>query len=194
MTDPDFKAMRKRCDAATEGFIQLCRQCGIVGPHRRKAKCRACEAEYARQWKKLNPDEARRHAKTRRQRIKIRRPGHEASRKRRKRARRIEFYRAKYRERLAWLRGGDVTKQQLLELVAKSGGLCAYCRTSVQCRLTPSDPRGFDHIIARANGGMHTISNMVVCCGDCNARKSASFLPQSDPSPADAGNDAKGNA
>jgi len=75
------------------------------------------------------------------------------------------------RTRLAWMREGNVTSDQLRRLYGRSKGRCVYCGARVTCRFSPSDPRGFDHKKPRATGGRHTVRNMVVCCLQCNIKK-----------------------
>lgn len=82
--------------------------------------------------------------------------------------------RAQNQEREAWLRAGDVAVQQLRQIWERDAGKCRYCSESVQKpRFSRYYPRGFDHVISRAKGGLHTASNLVVCCRSCNAKKGA---------------------
>lgn len=49
-------------------------------------------------------------------------------------------------------------------LMEKWGRCCAYCDT-------PNVPLEVEHILARANGGTHRISNLTLACHDCNQKK-----------------------
>lgn len=76
-----------------------------------------------------------------------------------------------YERRNAWLRTGDVTREQLQAIWKAYAGKCAYCGIPVMPRYTPCDPRGFDHVVPRIRGGKHTAMNIVVCCRRCNELK-----------------------
>src|SRR3990167_6027252 len=150
----------------------ICRECGQLRRHRRNVRCRECEAREQGQCRRDHPELAREQKKRWLARRRQRDPQYEARRKRIKRAKRPDHYLDQFRRRLDWLRGGDVSSSQLRDLYVRAGGLCFYCKGSVRARFTPSDPRGFDHIIPRVRGGTHTIRNMVVCCRHCNEIKS----------------------
>ena len=152
--------------------IRTCVKCGLSAEHRRPSCCKRCEAEATKQWRKANPERAALLNKEGHRRKKERDPGHDARRKALRRKRNPEHYRAKYKQRLAWLASGTVTNDQLKALRDKSNSLCEYCKRPVKCRCTAKDPRGFDHVIPRVRGGEHRIENIVVCCGPCNAIKS----------------------
>lgn len=123
-------------------LIAQCRRCGVIGRHRRPTCCVRCETAQHAEWRRNNRSEAKRR-----------------------------WDRAR-KQRVAWIKSGDVTKQQLVDLVHTSGGKCYYCHSKVAfVRTTPSCPRGFDHVVPRAKGGMHTIENLVMCCADCNRKK-----------------------
>jgi 5-methylcytosine-specific restriction endonuclease McrA len=83
---------------------------------------------------------------------------------------------AQRQERVAWLRAGNVTWQQLREVYLRDGGACVYCGAPVSVSTLTSHPIGFDHVIPRVKGGCHTASNLVVCCRPCNARKGAHLI------------------
>jgi 5-methylcytosine-specific restriction endonuclease McrA len=72
-----------------------------------------------------------------------------------------------------WIKQGDLTKDQLKEIYQLSNGNCNYCGTKVSNpRFYPYCLNGFDHVIPRVKGGKHTASNIVVCCYECNTKKS----------------------
>lgn len=167
---------RALADAATEGMAdRVCRVCHVAGPHRRAASCRACEAKRQADWRKANPERSKRqHAEYLMRRIE-REPDYEAKRRLAKRRRNPEHHREQFRRRLAWLSEGTVTVADLHAVYARTSGKCFYCKTSVRCRFSPKDPRGFDHVIPRVRGGLHKAENLVVCCGPCNALKAGSL-------------------
>jgi 5-methylcytosine-specific restriction endonuclease McrA len=95
-------------------------------------------------------------------------------------ARRTEW-RAKYRtpekdaeyqaqRRSFVLAGGTymVTERDWRRLVARHGGLCAYCKER------PWEHR--DHVVPLSRGGRHTIGNLLPACAPCNQSKSARLL------------------
>jgi 5-methylcytosine-specific restriction endonuclease McrA len=95
-----------------------------------------------------------------------------ANHKRTQRANNPETTKAAYERRMAWLRSGDVTPEELRAIYQESLGRCHYCGCLVERpRFASTELRGFDHVIPRIQGGKHTASNMVVCCKLCNARK-----------------------
>lgn len=52
-------------------------------------------------------------------------------------------------------------------VLARDGHICAYCNG-------PADQT--DHLVARANGGDSSLSNLVACCASCNNLKSDKVL------------------
>lgn len=95
----------------------------------------------------------------------------------RRRTRRAETQRRVHLRRAEWLGRGDVTYEQLQRLWKDSKGLCRYCGEIVKSKcFTPLRPRGFDHVVPRARGGVHTLANIVVSCHRCNSRKSDTLL------------------
>ncbi len=75
--------------------------------------------------------------------------------------------------RIVWLKEGDVTLEELVDLYVAARGRCVYCGVYVPAYLRPGNPAGFDHIEPRALGGKHTIANLQVCCKKCNILKRA---------------------
>lgn len=171
--EPLSQVLRRLHEAATPGPKRKCVRCGIVAEHRRgSGPCRPCAAKAQSEWRATHPEETKRHREEWRKRREARDPEYAARRKRTRRNAAPERHREKYRERLAWLRSGSVTREQLLEVFAAANGTCRWCGVAVSARFTPSDPRGFDHVVPRAVGGKHEKSNLVVSCRACNcARK-----------------------
>ena len=62
---------------------------------------------------------------------------------------------------------GSLTKERIGRLL-EDAKRCHYCR----CRLTESN-KTIDHSIPLGRGGLHSVSNVVVACGSCNASKGA---------------------
>lgn len=149
-----------------------CKRCGWSGEAKSRPRCLPCCAKRTAEWRVANPEQKRELKRRADKKLRTERPEKAAARKREKYHRNAEHYRSKNAERLAWLRAGDVTAEQLAILFGASGGVCRYCGKSMKARLTPSDPRGFDHVVPRSKGGKHSINNMVVCCRSCNERRS----------------------
>ena len=147
-----------------------CKKCGWEGEVSGRLMCLRCNLERTRQWRKDNPQKAK--ELKRRMDRKWRKEHREAYNARRRHNDSAERQ-AKYRQvRTEWLLQGDVTRQQLIKCFEEHNGKCAYCGIEIKKpRFTPLDHRGFDHIIPRAKGGEHTISNIVVCCRRCNELK-----------------------
>lgn len=61
---------------------------------------------------------------------------------------------------------GDVTTEQLNELIDGSNNVCFWCDTY-------TEKIHLDHITPLAKGGKHTINNLVVSCPECNFKKGA---------------------
>lgn len=153
-------------------MLYTCGKCGWVGEVKSRPRCLVCYAKRVSEWRANNPDKAKaQKARYQKRHRETRRDEHNA---RRRRLRKSETNAANYRQRLLWLIQGDATRQDLISIYEKAKGLCVYCGIKVRPRFTPTDPRGFDHVIARVNGGKHTASNIVVSCGRCNARKGVS--------------------
>ncbi len=161
------KARRRAADVG-KVFAVECATCGWSGESMGRPRCLNCGAAYTRRWRERNPERAAEQKRRYRER-KDREFWNE--RKRRQKARNPETYRAAWRRRVTWLAEGDVTEQDLREVFERDGGRCVYCGGEVSPRFRPNDPRGFDHIMPRANGGRHTKANLVVSCGPCNALK-----------------------
>lgn len=159
-------------DHTQGGVVYKCTSCGWVGSVHGRPRCLPCYAKRTAEWRKNNPEAAKDLKRRMYRKLRNDRPQKEAERKRIRRSRNPELCRDKYAQRLNWLRSGDVTADQLRSVFQISDGKCHYCGVDVRPRFTPSDPRGFDHVIPRAKGGLHTHSNLVVCCASCNARKS----------------------
>lgn len=149
-----------------------CKKCGWSGWVSGRPRCLPCAAKATSNWRKNNPDKNRNLKQRMDKKTRTERPEIAAARKRRKYANNIEHYRSKYAERLQWLSEGNVTKEQLVNIYMEAQGKCHYCSQPVKPRLTPSDPRGFDHVMPRSKGGKHTVSNLVLCCRNCNERRS----------------------
>lgn len=155
--------------------LYTCRKCGWSGMVNGRRRCLPCCAKAVERWRKRYPEKYSDLCRRMEKKLRTERPEVAAKYKRIKRSRRPEHYKAKWQERVAWLKSGDVTREQLKSIYESANGRCQYCGTEVsKPRLYPFDPRGFDHVIPRARGGLHTASNIVVACRVCNSRKSAS--------------------
>jgi 5-methylcytosine-specific restriction endonuclease McrA len=158
----------------TPGKITFqCKGCGWQGEVSGRPRCLACYAKRAAEWRAANPEKNLALKRRMDKKARTERPGQAAARKRKKRSKNPEHYRAKWAERSAWLKAGDVTREQLQKIRSAAGGKCKYCGViGFGVRLNPTDPRGFDHVVPRSKGGLHTAANLVLCCGPCNSKRS----------------------
>lgn len=145
-----------------------CKKCGWTGEVNGRPRCMKCAQKRTAEWHKKNPEKSR--AQALRYDKKFRTERREEYNAKRRRYRKTEITQKNWQKRMRWLMDGDVTRLDLIEIYERDQG-CIYCGTKVIPRFTPTDPRGFDHIIARVNGGIHTKSNIVVCCRKCNELK-----------------------
>lgn len=74
------------------------------------------------------------------------------------------------KSRKAGARVCEVSGRDLRRLVARFGGLCAYCK------IRPHEH--FDHVIPLAKGGRHAIGNLLPACSACNLSKGAKLLAE----------------
>ena len=147
-----------------------CKKCGWEGEVNGRPRCLPCYARAAKRWRQRFPEKKR--ALAVRMDIKARRERRDEynARRRRKRSRTRDAE-ARHR-RGRWLAAGDVTREQLIDIWEAARGRCHYCHGPLGIpRFTPTDPRGFDHVVAPAAGGKHTASHIVACCRKCNATK-----------------------
>ena len=81
-----------------------------------------------------------------------------------------EKYRVVERRRRALAKGSaeSHTPQELAEIFAAQGGLCAYCRVNLS-----KAKKHVDHIIPLAAGGSNGRANLQYLCAPCNQSKSA---------------------
>ena len=73
----------------------------------------------------------------------------------------------KHHKRRAIKKSGDVTTKQLLELQQNAKN-CYWCNTSLKNKVVH-----IDHYVPLSRGGLHTITNLVVACSECNLKKHA---------------------
>lgn len=156
----------------TRAVMYNCKRCGWTGEVNGRPRCLPCCALATAAWRKANPEKKRDLSRRMEKKLRTERPEETAAKKRAKYRRNLPRYRARYAKRAEWLRVGNVTKEELVSLHESVSGKCFYCGVSVSGRFKPSDPRGFDHVIPRSKGGIHTIANLVVCCRSCNERRS----------------------
>lgn len=76
-------------------------------------------------------------------------------------------YRAKRLERCAAQSDGTLTQSFVRGLFAKAK-VCCYCGYEFQ----KSKEKSLDHIVPLSKGGLHSASNVDICCVLCNSRKS----------------------
>lgn len=155
----------------TAGHFE-CKSCGWSGSVSGRPRCLACYRRRTSAWRKANPEKALDLQRRMDKKARTERPEQYNAKKRAQRARNPQTNRLAQSRRREWLQTGDVTRDDLMHVAAVSRHRCFYCNQLVRFRYAPADPRGFDHIIPRAAGGLHTKRNLRACCADCNARKS----------------------
>ena len=84
--------------------------------------------------------------------------------------RKKDEYARRAEERRAWLAATPIDPKALRDKYEAYRGLCAYCAAPLKPFSTQS---GWDHVIPRSKGGLHSIDNIVPCCHPCNQRKAA---------------------
>lgn len=67
-----------------------------------------------------------------------------------------------------------VTERDMRRSVARNNNACAYCAAPFGVE----NPITWDHVVAIARGGTHSIGNLLPCCGVCNCSKWASTLTE----------------
>ena len=79
--------------------------------------------------------------------------------------------------------GTGFTKAHLYLLHEKQGATCPYCATYRQGQrphrisLTRRASYHIDHVIPLVKGGTHDITNLILCCPECNLKKQATAAP-----------------
>lgn len=112
------------------------------------------QSEYVRRWEAKNPEKAKEMLRRGVAAFHRRNPTYNKRRQHQRRA--------------AMLAGGSYTERDLLRLLRRYDGLCAYCT------VRPADT--VDHVIPLARGGRNTIGNILPACRPCNSRKSSKLL------------------
>ena len=72
----------------------------------------------------------------------------------------------RHRRRVRELDGPGITTEEWEEIVARFGGICAYCKIAPGTTM--------DHVVPLSHGGAHAPSNVVPACRKCNSSKHAS--------------------
>ena len=150
-------------------MLYTCKSCGWQGSVTTRPRCLACQRKRTKEWRQQNPESARKQRRLWEERFRKQRPEEYNARRRLKRSK--SRMREAWSVRQLWMQSGDVTTEQLKHICKMSKSKCVYCGCSVKCRFVANDPRGFDHVLPRARGGLHTASNIVVSCAACNAVK-----------------------
>jgi len=126
------------------GVRNICKTCEYAGQKKRLAaspEARKRACEVARNWQKRHPEKA---AATK--------------------------FAGKKRRYERMMEGPGVSSDQLIELRALWGGMCAYCSVA--------EATTFDHVKPIARGGQHAIENLVPACKPCNFSKHAKLLSE----------------
>ncbi len=154
-----------------------CKKCGYNGEPYKNGDCPVCARQATKKWRD-NPANKEKRLMHKRKYNKLHPEKAKEYKKRNYENNKADWIKRRER-RLKWMKKGNVTKLQLIKLYAESDGKCKYCNCDVvNPRFDPFNPRGFDHVVSLANGGEHSINNMVVCCGSCNKHKSYLTLSQ----------------
>lgn len=111
----------------------------------------AVRASYAA-WEARNPRHAQEWAERNRERAR------ESVRRRRARLRNVPTF--------------EVTEKDILRLMSRHGGRCAYCSEVL------GDSYHIDHVMPVSLGGSNGIGNLVPACASCNVSKSNWFLSE----------------
>lgn len=112
------------------------------------------QAQYVRRWEVKNPEKAKEMLRRGVAAFHARNPTHDRRRQHRRRA--------------AMLAGGSYTERDLLRLLRRHDGLCAYCTNAAADTI--------DHVIPLVRGGRNTIGNLLPACRRCNSKKHARLL------------------
>mgnify|MGYP001164606646 CR=1 FL=1 len=165
--------------------LKKCSGCGQVKPFEKFGKdknrkdgrdyrCKACRAEYSRQWREANPEYSRQHYESNRERHRE----HFRQWYRANREKRLKYKRQwrqdnpdKARAHVARRRARKLNAQtkpinwDILRDVWGENPMCIYCRTKPM--------EHWDHIVALANGGVDATWNYAPACASCNSSKNA---------------------
>lgn len=154
--------MRQRTGSLDLADVLTCVQCGVqfARPYRGNPNViRFCSAEcrYERQLSDAKEIHAEKRAIAGRE-WRLNNP---------------DAVKARITARKARLRGVDVahvTGKDIIRLVARFDGRCAYCKTGRYEHL--------DHVVPVALGGRHAIGNLLPACRACNLSKGAKLLAE----------------
>ena len=76
-----------------------------------------------------------------------------------------------------------LTMEQIFFLWEKQQGRCPYCPSYYRSKsiqridLTDRSSYHIDHVIPLSKGGTHDITNLILCCPECNLKKQAAAAP-----------------
>lgn len=146
-----------------------CKSCGWSGIVQGRQRCLACARRRVADWRLRNQDKAR--AQKARYDKKFRQTRPEEYRAKRRRYYLPATAKLARLRRIEWLKSGAVTNEDLRYIYRLYDGKCVYCGVMVKPRYSTTDPRGFDHVKSRNQGGKHEAENIVVCCRTCNELK-----------------------
>lgn len=150
--------------------MYTCKTCGWTGEVNGRQQCLACARVRTTKWRKANPAMAK--AQKHRYEAKFKAERRDAYNAKRRRNRSAKRNHQAYMRRKRWLLAGSVRRDDLIEIWELSEGLCYYCSRAIgKPRFSPYDMRGFDHKLARKDGGRNDKENIVACCRQCNELK-----------------------
>jgi len=79
--------------------------------------------------------------------------------------------------------GSGYTQAQLQLQLEKQGPICPYCSSyrpvekPHRLSLRKRDSYHIDHVVPISKGGPHSITNVILCCPECNLKKHAAPAP-----------------
>lgn len=174
--------------------VRYCSTCGHVKPVSEfvanaskkdgiDAKCKTCASQLTLAWQKDNPERKleltrqwyAKHREAARERARSYYAEHMEERKeynRRWARENLEAMQEKGRRRRARKAGadvGDVPADVRDILYERQEGRCVYCGLP----LSEGDGIHLDHVVPLAQGGAHSMENLVLACAPCNLSKGA---------------------
>ncbi len=149
-------------------MIMETKKCNVCGASYTEKRCQACMRRYRKAYKDKYP--ARIRANTRKWRKNNLEKVREGDRRRQRRRNRRQV--EKNTIRREWLKAGDLTRGQLIDVFEQHNEQCHYCEERIlrPC-FSPDKLNGFDHKTPHSRGGVNTISNIIPCCNQCNMQK-----------------------
>lgn len=64
--------------------------------------------------------------------------------------------------------------QKTLNVIVRDGNKCVYCEKGFKNRIELT----LDHVVPRKHGGTNAVTNLAICCIDCNSKKASMLLTE----------------